>query len=179
MIVFAMLSVISSCQTSRTSRVSQTEMQLLQYSLKKGDLPNSGWSVEGEGWGADYGGESYGITYIRDEHVFVNHIVSMHSSDVRAKQAYQEWEGNVFDVTNLQPEVPYTPLDQNDDHRIECYKIEIDSPLMVCIYLQRHGTIISYVRISFDDKSKDNLTFAEVNDMLLILDKRLSEVVVR
>ncbi len=164
----------SSC---RTSRVSQTQIQLLQYSLQKADLLGK-WSVEGKAWGADYGGESYGITYMRDKYVFINHIVSIHSSEDRAKQAYKEWETKWFDVTNLQPEAPYVPLDQNDDYRFECLQIKPDDPLMDCIYLQRHNEIISFVKTNFDDRSNNNLKFAELSDILAILDKRLNELVV-
>lgn len=178
LIIVLLTSLTSSCQTSRTSRISQTQMQLVQYSLEKTDLPGSGWSLEGKGWGADFGGESYGITYIRDKHVFVNHIVSIHSSDDRAQQAYEEWETDTFDITNLQPEQSYTPLDHDDDYRFECVQMKLTDPLMVCFYLQRHNRIISYVRISLDSRSTSTLTFEEINDVLSILDKRLSELVI-
>ena len=172
-IIFLTLAT-SSC---RTSRVSQTQMQLVEYSLKKADLPGR-WSIEGKGWGADYGGESYGITYIRDNLVFINHIVSIHSSEERAKQAYEEWETKWFSLLNFQPITSFSPSNLTDDYRYECEAKEPDDPLpylKVCIYLQQHSNIISFVRISFDDRSSNNLTFTDVNDVLAILDKRLNE----
>lgn len=178
LIIVLVTLLTSSCQASRTSRVSQIEIQLVQYSLKKADLPGSGWSLEGKGWGADYGGESYGITYIRDKHVFVNHIVSIHSSVDRAQQAYGEWEADTFDITNLQPEQSYVPLGQGDDSRFECVQMDMTDPIVVCFYLQRHNRIISYVRISVDSRSTSTLTFEEIDDILSILDERLSEVVI-
>lgn len=91
--------ITSSC---RTSKVSQTQIQLAQLSLKQTDLPGT-WSSGGKSWGADYGGESLGVVYSRDKHVFINHIISLHSSEDRAKQAYLEWEAKRFAITNLQP----------------------------------------------------------------------------
>ncbi len=177
LIIVLVTLLTSSCQIPRTSRFSENQVQLVQYSLKEADLPGSGWSIEGQGWNTDYGGESYGITYIRDKHVFVNHIVSIHSNVDQAKQAYVEWEVKWFDVTNLQPEVPYVPSSQDDDYRFECFQMKPNDPLLVCFYLQRHNQVINFVRISLDGKSKDNLTFEEINNILGILDKRLNEVV--
>jgi len=164
--------IVSSC---KTSRISQTQMELVQYSLKKGDLPGN-WIIEGKGWGADYGGQSYGIIYTREQSVFINHIVSLHSSENRAKQAYVEWETERLNVTALPPEILYIPLDENDDYTSDCVQTSPDSPVKVCIYLQRHGRIINFVRISFDNRSGNNLTLEEVNDVLTILDKRMNEV---
>lgn len=178
LIIVLVMLLATSCQTPRTSRVSQTEIQLVQYSLKKADLPGSGWSIEGEGWGADYGGESYGITFIREQHVFVNHIVSMHSSEDRAQQAYKAWEAEWFETTNLQPDILFSPSDQDDDYRYECEELQPGHPLMVCFYLQRHNQIISFVRINLDNGSINNLTFADINDILAILEERLNEVVI-
>ena len=170
-IVFITL-ITSSC---RMSRISQTQMELVQYTLKDDDLPGK-WNIEGKGWGADYGGESYGITYERNQYVFVNHIVSLHSSESRAKQAYSEWEAKRFSVAKLEPEISYIPIDQNDDHKFKCAQVKPDSPVIVCIYLQRHDMIINFVRISFDNRSTDSLTFEEANDILTILDERLNEI---
>lgn len=167
----------SSCQTPRTSRVSETQLQLARYSLKKADLPQ-GWKFEGESWSVDFGGESYTVTYEMDMLIFVSHVVSIHPSEEEAKQAYQSWEGDWFDTTYLQPDEPYSPLDEDDDYRYECEKIKPDSPIKVCFYLQRHNDVINFVHISFDGRNKDNPTFAEINDILSILDERLNEVVI-
>ena len=174
LIIILVTLAISSC---RTSRISPTQIQLVQYSLKEEDLPGK-WNVEGNGWGADYGGESYGITYIRNQYVFVNHIVSLHSSESRAKQAYTEWEAKRFILATLQPELSYIPVDKNDDHNFKCAQLRPDSPVRVCVFLQRHGTIINFVRVSFDNRSTQNLTFEEVNSVLTILDDRLNENIV-
>jgi len=174
LIIILLALATSAC---RASRVSQTEMQLAEYSLKKADLPGR-WSVEGKGWGADYGGESYGITYIRDNLVFINHIVSIHSSEERAKQAYKEWESEWFTLLKFEPITSFSPSNLADDYRYECEEKEPDDPLpylKLCIYLQRHNTIINFVRISFDGRSNNNPTFAEVNAVLSILDERINK----
>jgi len=74
-ILVLMTSLISSCQTSRTSRVSQTQIQLVQYVLKKEDLPGFGWSDTGGSWESDDSGESYGVVYIStvDKYIFISH----------------------------------------------------------------------------------------------------------
>jgi len=166
--------IAASC---RTSRISQTQIQLVQYSLKEADLPGSGWSVEGKSWESAYGGESYGIIYIRDKFVFINHVISIHSSEDQAQQAYQEWENEWFDITNLQPEITYDPIDQDDDSRMECFRMKPDDPLIDCVYLQRHNTLINFVKINLDYRSRSNLTFEEIDGILAILDKRLNEAV--
>jgi hypothetical protein len=150
--------------------------------LKKSDLPGFGWSNEGKSWEPAYGGESYGSVYVQDQdkYIFVRHTVSIHSSEDAAQQAYKEWEKEWFDfdLINLQPEVPYTPLDQDDDYRFECSQMKPNDPLIVCFYLQRHNQVISFVGINLDYRSTSNLTFAEINDILAILDQRLNEVVI-
>jgi len=178
-IMFLTLAVFTTLVSSscRTSRFSENQVQLVQYSLKEADLPGSGWRVEVENWAPAYGGESYGIVYIRDKFVFINHVVSIYSNEDQAQQAYQELEKKWFDVTNLLPEVPYTPLTQDDDCKLGCFKFQPSEPLMDCEYLQRHDRIISFVKINLDKRSKDNLTFEEINNILGILDKRLNEAV--
>jgi hypothetical protein len=164
----------ASCQTER---ISQTQLQLARYSLKKADLP-SGWKFTGKSWDVDFGGESYAVTYEMDMHIFITHEVSIHASQDQAQEAYKEWEGDWFVSTNLQPDAPYSPLDQDDDYRYECKQIKPVSPLKVCFYLQRHDEMISFVKINLDNRNRNNPTLEEVNDILDVLDKRLNEVVI-
>jgi len=49
-----------------------------------------------------------------------------------------------------------------------------DDPLLVCMYLQRHYQIISFVKVNFDNRSDVNPTFDELNKILSILDERLN-----
>jgi hypothetical protein len=174
LIGLSLMLVIVSCQTEE---ISQTQLQLARYSLKKTDLP-SGWKFEGKSWDVDFGGESYSISYAIDALVFITHEVSIHSSGDQAEQAYKEWEADVFDSTYLQPETLYIPLDNEDDYRCECQKTKPDSPLEICFYLQKHNEIISFVHIGFDSRNKDNPTFEEISNILAILDRRLNEVVI-
>ncbi len=170
----------SSCQIPRTSRFSENQVQLVQYSLKKADLPGSGWSVEGTSWEPAYGGESYGITYIRDKLVFISHVVSIHSNEHQAQQAYQEWENEWFTIAKFQAITSFSPSNANDTFRYECEEKGPGAPLgswRLCLYLQRKNDLISFVKISLDESSKNNLTFEEINQILGILDKRLNEVV--
>jgi len=169
---------ISSCQPARTARVNQSQIQLAQYILREEDLPGVGWSIKGKGWGTNYGGDSYGIIYIRDDFVFVNHIVSLYSDVTQAQQAYQQWENEWFNLANFQPKTSYTPLDSGDGYRIGCFQIRSEDPLMDCIYLQRHNQIISFVKVNFDTGSANNLTFDEVNAILGIVDKQVNEIVI-
>ncbi|HEU0291240.1 MAG TPA: hypothetical protein VFR47_00790 [Anaerolineales bacterium] len=176
-VVFATLA-LSSC---RTSRISQTQIQLVQYSLKEADLPGSGWSVEGKSWESAYGGESYGITYIRDKLVFISHVVSIHSNEDQAQQAYKEWENEWFTIAKFQAITSFSPSNTNDTFRYECEEKGPGAPLgswRLCLYLQRKNDLISFVKISLDESSKNNLTFEEINQILGILDKRLNEAAV-
>ena len=64
-LVIALLALFTpSCKTARTSRVSQTQIQLAQYALKKRDLPGFGWSDKGGSWESNDAGESYGVVFI-------------------------------------------------------------------------------------------------------------------
>jgi hypothetical protein len=172
----------SSCDISwnanAPSRVDQTQVLLRQYTLQKTDLPGAGWRVQGDGWGTDYGGENYGITFVRDQHVFINHTLSIHPSDEQAQQAFKEWEDKWIKLMNLQSAVPYVSINQKDDYVSGCYQSQPTDPLMVCIYLQRHNRIISFVQVNLDSGSANNLTFEEINDILGIVDKRVNEMVV-
>lgn len=159
-------------------RRDNTQLLVKQYVLKKTELPSAGWYVQGEGWGNDYGGENYGITFVRDEHVFINHTLSIHPSEEQAQQALKEWENEWIKDTNLQPAVPYTPLNQKDDYVSGCLQLKPNDPFVDCIYLQRHNRIISFVKVNFDSGSANNLTFEEVNNILNILDKRVNEIVI-
>jgi hypothetical protein len=151
----------------------------VQYSLKKADLPGFGWRVEGsESWEPAYGGESHGITYIRDKFVFISHVVSIHSNEDQAQQAYQEWENDWFTIAKFQAITSFSPSNANDIFRYECEQKESGAPLgRLCLYLQRKNNLISFVKITLDESSKDNLTFEEINNILGVLDKRLNEVV--
>ena len=174
MIVFITL-ITSSC---RTSRISQTQMELVQLALKEDDLPGK-WDRKEKGWGAGYGGESYGVSYTRGQFVFINHTVSLHSSEERAKQAYTEWEAEWYAIADFESITSFSPSNLNDDYRFGCEKKEPDDPipyLRVCIYLQRHGTIINFVKIHFDNRSTENPTFDEIDDILAILDERLNKI---
>ncbi len=166
--------ITASCQTEE---IIQTQLQLARYSLKKADL-SKGWKFSGKSWEAVFGGESYTVVYERDKLVFITHTISVHVSEDKAKQAYKEWESDWFDTTDLQPDVQYSPLDEDDDYRYECQKLKPDSPLKVCFYLQRHNEIISFVHIGFDARSRNNTTFEEINEILAVLDERLNEVVI-
>lgn len=180
-ILVLMILLVSSCQTPRTSRVSQTQVQLLQYSLKKTDLPGFGWSIEGESWGADYGGESYSVTYIREKLVFITHMVSIYPSEDQAQLAYKEWESEWFSIANFQPVTSFLPMNADATFRYECEQKDSGEPLSslrLCIYLQRQNEVVSFVKISLDKSSNNNLTFAEINDILKALDKRLNSVVI-
>ena len=129
--------IISSC---RTSRFSEHQAQLVQYSLKKSDLPGFGWRVEVESWEPAYGGESYGIVYIRDKLVFINHDVAIYSSEDQAKQAYKEWENDWFTIAKFQAITSFSPSNVNDTFRYECEQKEPGTPLgslRLCLYLQR------------------------------------------
>ena len=167
--------ITTSCQTERLSPI---QLQIVGYSLKRSDLPN-GWSLQGKDWSADFGGESYVVIYQLDidMHIFITHTISMHSSEDRARNAYKEWESNWFDVTNLKPDISYSPKDKNDDYRYECFQMKPDDPLMDCIYLQRHNQIINFVKINFDARNEKNPTFMEIKNILNVLDKQINEVV--
>lgn len=99
-ITFVML-LIASCRPARTARVTKAQIQLMQYVLNMEDLPGSNWSIEGQGWEAYDGDDGYGITYIRDKHVFIIHSVAIYSTMERAQQALQEWENEWIKITNL------------------------------------------------------------------------------
>lgn len=159
-------------------RIDKTQVLVKQYVLKKTDLPGAGWRVQGEGWGTDYGGENYGITFIRDQHVFINHTLSIHPSIEEAQKALKEWENEWIKNDNLQPAIPYVSLNQKDDYVSGCFQIQPTDPLIDCEYLQRHNRIISFVQVNLDSGSANNLTFEEINDMLAILDKRVNDIVI-
>ena len=130
--------------------------------MKKADL-SKGWKFSGKSWEAVFGGESYTVVYERDKLVFITHTISVHVSEDKAKQAYKEWESDWFDTTDLQPDVQYSPLDEDDDYRYECQKLKPDSPLKVCFYLQRHNEIISFVHIAFNTTdAKENKLFLKI-----------------
>jgi len=159
-------------------RVDANQVLVKQYVLKKTDLPGAGWRVQGEGWGTDYGGENYGITFIRDQHVFINHTLSIHPSKEQAQQAFREWENEWIKNDNLQPAVPYASLNQNDEYVSGCYQQPPTDPFVDCEYLQRHNRIISFVKVNLDSGSINNLTFEEINNILGIIDKRVNEIVI-
>ena len=172
-VILAICMVLLFTSSCRTSRVSQVQLQLVQYALKESDLTGN-WNVTGQAPSVAFGGESYDVGYERDDFVFINHTVSMHSSIERTQQAYAEWETRFFGLPNSQPDVSYIPLDPTDDHRIECSRLEPDDPIMVCVYLQRHNTLISFVKVGFDNRSLENLTVDDMGDILQALDKRLN-----
>jgi len=180
-LIFVSLLTIS-CEVSQIdkspSRRDDAQLLVLQSALKKTDLPGSGWKLEGEGWGTDYGGENYNVTFIHDQHVFINHSLSIHPSEEQAQQAQKEWENEWIKLSNLQPAMPYVSLNQKDDYVSGCYQREPTYSLMVCMYLQRHNQIISFVKVNLDTGSVNNLTFDEINDILSVLDKRVNEMVV-
>lgn len=173
-LMFIIMFLSSSC---RASRVSEAQAQLLEYSLKKSDLPGSGWQVEAESWGANYGAENYSIVLIRDKQVFVTQLVSIYASETQAQMAYQEWEAQSFNRPNMQPEPLYAPESQDDDYRAECFRSEPpNDAIRVCYYIQRHNRVINLVKINLDGQSADNLTNEEIKGILATLDDRLNEI---
>ena len=172
----------SSCDLSQIEKApprrDKNQVLVKQYVLKKTDLPGASWRVQGEGWGTDYGGENYGITFIRDQHVFINHTLSIHPSEEQAQQAFKEWENEWIKKDNLQPAIPYVSLNQKDDYVSGCFQTRPIDPLMDCEYLQRHNQSISFIQVNFDTGSANSLTFDEINKILSILDKRVNEMVV-
>ena len=182
LIALILMLITTSCDISPIekahSRIDETQVLLLQYILKKTDLPGSGWSIVGQSWESPYGGQSYAVVYLRDKNVFISPAVTIYSSDKQAQQGYKDMENEWFDVTNVRPKEPYTPLDQDDDYRFECLQMKPNDPLLDCIYLQRHNQLINFVKINLDSSSANNLTFEQIHDLLSILDKRLNEVVI-
>jgi len=158
------------CQTDSLSPI---QRQLINYAIKPSDLP-SGWSFQGKDWSAEFGGESYSITYQLNMYVFITQTISIHSSEDRAKQAYKEWEDKWYKLVPFQSVTSFSPLSKIDDYRYECE--QSNSPLKVCVYLQRHNQLISFVKINLDIGNSRNLTVDEINDILRILDQRLSDV---
>lgn len=174
LVTLLLLLLTSSCEIGQ---ISKTQLQLERYSLKKADLPRD-WSFNGESWDVIFGGESYTISYLQGDHVFMSHTVSILPSEDQARQAYEEWESDWFDDTNLLPGVHYSPMGEDDDFRYECEELQPGHPLKVCFYLQRHSELISFVQINLDSQSNASLTFEEINDILGVLDKRLNEVAI-
>lgn len=181
MIILILVTLLAaSCDLSQIEnappRRSNNQLLVKQYVLKKTDLPGAGWSIEGEGWEYDFGGEGYGIVFIRDQHVFVTHSLSIYPNEEQAQQALKESENKWIKLTNIQPTIPYVSSNQKDDYLSGCYQEQPTYPLIICIYLQRHNQIISFVKVNLDSGSANTLKFDEVNNMLSVLDKRVNEM---
>jgi hypothetical protein len=156
----------------QTEKISETQLKLARYALKIGDLPK-GWKFTGKSWGNGYGDEGYTVTYEIDDHNFLSHTISIYSNQSQAQKGYEEWNNEWFESTQPWPEAKYFPLDSKDDYKFECLRLNPESPLLSCRYLQRHNEIISFVRTSLDNTS---MTFAELDKVLGVLDERVNTV---
>lgn len=154
----------------QTEKISKTQLKLDQFTLKTRDLSKR-WKFVGGDRSTDYGGESYTVTYLIDDHNFLSHTISIYANSSQATDAYEKWNNEWFNVTSEWQPSNYSPLDQKDDYKFDCLKLSPESPLVGCRYLQRHNEIISFVRVGLDNTT---LTFAELDGILGILDERLS-----
>ena len=172
LVIFLLTILTSSCQTEAMSPL---DRQLTEYALKTNDLPN-GWRYSDKDWGVEFGGSGYTVIYElkANTRIFLSNTVAIYAGEEKSKLAYQQWEDLWFKSTQPWPEATYTPQDKNDDYRFECLSFP-DDPILSCSYIQRHTNIIGFAQINLDNKK---LTFIELNDILGILDKRLSDVAV-
>ena len=169
-----LISVSISCQIGQAEEMSPLDKLLTEYALKTNDLPN-GWRYSDKSWGVEFGGSGYTVSYVwaADTSMFLSNTIAIYSNEEKSKLAYQQWEDLWFKSTQPWPEATYAPEDQKDDYRFECLDALPGSSILSCRYLQRHENIIGFVKVRFDAAS---LTFAELNDILGILDGRLNNV---
>ena len=170
--LLTLISVVVSCQIGQTEEMSPLDRQLTEYALKTNDLPN-GWRYSDKSWGVEFGGSGYTVIYEleADTSIFLSNTIAIYLNEEKSKIAYQQWEDLWFKSTQPWPEATYSPQNQKDDYRFECLQFP-DDPVLSCSYLQRHNNIIGFVKVNLDDK---NLTFAQFNNILGVLDKRLNE----
>lgn len=177
-IIFSLLMLMLtsvSCQIGQIEEMSPLDAQLTHYALKIEDLPK-GWKFSDKSWGVEFGGSGYTATYEleADSHIFLSNTVAIYLNEEKSKLAYQQWEDLWFKSTQPWPEATYSPLNQTDDYRFECLKLP-DYYVLSCSYLQRHDNKISFLQINLDNK---DLTFTQLNSIVGVLDKRLSEDIV-
>jgi len=173
-VIFFVMLFASSCQSER---ISQTQLQLVRYSLKITDLPD-GWKFSGKDWSNDFGGENYTIAYEMDMHIFVSNTIGIYSSALQSEEVYKDWEEEWFYSTpkQIQLDVSFSPIDKQDEIRFECSQLYRDDPIIYCVFLQRHSELINFVRISGDSRNKNSLSFEDIYVILGVLDGRLNEV---
>ena len=171
-VLFVIVSITMSCQVEK---ISQTQLKLARFSVKKVDLPE-GWNYSGENWYQDLGGENYTVAYSVPDNPIISlaHTISAYPTEEKAKEAYPIWEDDVFSgVWHPWPDANFLPLNPDDLSRFECQQILSDTSIIGCNYLQLHGQFISYVLVNLDSKV---MTFEQLNEILEILDRRLNEV---
>ncbi len=159
--------ITASCNAER---VSETQLRLERYAAKITDMP-SGWIFSGEDWSTQFGGESYVRGYVASYSNVIrfDHHIAIYPDEATAKTVYPQWEDEWFKAMEKWPNAEFVPSDPNDEYRFECRQ---DFPQVVaCSYLQQHNQFIVFILVNLDGKA---MTFAQMNQILGVLDKRLN-----
>ena len=172
MLIITILATIS----CKAEKISQNQLKLEQLSVAITDLPD-GWIYSGQDWNQNFGAEDFTIGYGIPNNNIIRfaHTMSSYSDEEQARIGYSEWEKDTFSDGFLQTweEADFSPSDPRDQYRFECEQILSDASIFSCVYLQRHNQIISDILVNLDGKA---MTFAQLNEILGVLDKRLNEV---
>lgn len=171
-IFFILAILLTACNAEK---ISQAQLKLAQFAVKKNDLPE-GWHYSGENWYQSLGGENYVRAYqVSDTpKIGFGHTISAYQIEMEAKEAYSNWENDVFSGKwDYFEEANFVPSNPNDLYRFECQQIFSDTSIIYCSYLQQHGRFISHVSVNLDPEF---MSFEQLNEILEILDKRLNEI---
>ena len=170
--IYAVLFVVlSSCQAEP---IKPASLKLERYSVTAKDFPD-GWKFVGEDWSSGSNTERYSVSYgaPSKDGIGLNQTIQLYTSLSMAQDEYSNQEKEWFSTTEKWEGTEFSPLDSEDDFKYECVQIFMDKSIVSCSFLQRHNEIVVIILVNVDGEL---ITFAQLNEILRVLDERLNVI---
>lgn len=158
-----------SCQAEP---IKPASLRLERYAVTAKDFPD-GWKFVGEDWSSGTDIERYSVSYgaPSKDGIGLNQTIQLYASISAAQDEYSSQEKEWFSTTKKWEGTEFTPVNSKDDYRYECVQIFMDKSIVSCGFLQRHNEIVVIILINVDGEL---ITFAQLNEILRVLDERLN-----
>lgn len=172
--IFAGINVVlfmtlTSCQSEP---IKPASLRLERYAVTAKDFPD-GWKFVGEDWSSVIDTERYSVSYgaPSKDGIGLNQTIQLYASISAAQDEYSTQENEWFSTTKKWEGAEFTPVNSKDDYRYECVQIFMDKSIVSCSFLQRHNEIVILILVNVDGEL---ITFAQLNEILRVLDERLN-----
>ncbi len=164
-----LLLILSACQAEP---IKPASLRLERYAVTAKDFPK-GWKFVGEDWSSGTDTERYSVSYgtPAKDGIGLNQTLQLHTSLSAAQNEYLNQEKEWFSTTKKWEGAEFSPLSAEDEYRYECVQIFMDRSIVSCSFLQRHNEIVVIILVNVDGEL---ITFAQLNEILRVLDERLN-----